>query len=105
MLAVICVFEVKDEVKKQLADKDIARKHLAQIIEGCKKIPGMKEKLFIMNPKTYGQGATLLFDTMEHWEDYRKSDLFKTTVLDICEGEPRIEIYLHTASLTKGVLI
>jgi len=105
MLAVICTFEVKDEVKKLLADTETVRKHLAQIIEGCKKVPGMKEKLFIMNPKTYGQGATLIFDTQENWEAYRKSDLFKTTVLDICEGEPRIEIYVHTASLTKGVLL
>ena len=105
MLAVICIFEVKDEVKKQLADMDVARKHLAEIIEGCKKVPGMKEKLFVMNPKTYGQGATLIFDTLENWEAYRKSDLFKTTVLDICEGEPQIDIYVHTASLSGGVLL
>ena len=105
MFAVICIFEVKDEVKKQLADMDVARKHLAEIIEGCKKVPGMKEKLFVMNPKTYGQGATLIFDTLENWEAYRKSDLFKTTVLDICEGEPQIDIYVHTASLSGGVLL
>ena len=105
MLAIIVTFEVKDEVKKQLADKENSRKHLAMVIEGCKKVPGMKQKLFIMNPKTYGQGATLIFDTLEHWEAYKKTDLFKTTVLDICEGEPRIEIYEYTASLSDGVLI
>lgn len=104
MLAIICTFEVKDEVKKQLADMEAARKHIAKVIEGCKKMPGMKEKLFLMNPKTYAQGATLIFDTQEHWEAYRKSDLFKTTVLDICEGKPIIEVYVHTASLSKGVL-
>jgi len=105
MIATIVRFEVKDEVKKLLADTEAVRKHLAQVIEGCKKVPGMKEKLFIMNPKTYGQGATLIFDTQENWEAYLKSDLYKTTVLDICEGEPIIEVYVHTASLTKGVLI
>lgn len=105
MLAVICTFEVKDEVKKQLADTKVARKHIAKVIEGCKKIPGMKEKLFLMNPQTYGQGAALIFDTQENWEAYRKSDLFKTTVLDICEGEPRIEVYIHTANLKDGVLL
>ena len=104
MLAVICKFEVKDEVKKQLADMEVAKMHIAQVIEGCKKVPGMKEKLFIMDPKTYAQGAMLIFDTQDNWEAYRKSDLFKTTVLDICEGEPRIEVYVHTASLTRGVL-
>jgi hypothetical protein len=105
MIAAIVVFEVKDEIKKLLADKETVRKHLAQVIEGCKKVPGMKEKLFLMNPKTYGQGAALIFDTQENWEAYLKSDLYKTTVLDICEGEPRIEVYVHTASLTKGVFI
>ncbi len=105
MLAVICTFEVKDEVKKQLADVEVTRGHIGKIIEGCKKVPGMKEKYFVMNPKTYGQGAMLIFDTQEHWEAYKKSELFKTTVLDICEREPRIEIYVHTANLTDGVLI
>jgi len=105
MLAIICTFEVKDEVKKQLADVEAAKKHLAQVIEGCKKVPGMKQKYFIMNPKTYGQGAMLIFDTQENWEAYRKSGLFKTTVLDICQGEPRIEIYVHTGNLKDGVLL
>lgn len=105
MLAIICTFEVKDEVKKQLADIEVAKKHIAQVIEGCKKVPGMKQKYFIMNPKTFGQGAMLIFDTQENWETYRKSDLFKTTVLDICQGEPRIEVYIHTANLKDGVLL
>jgi hypothetical protein len=63
------------------------------------------KKYFVMNSKTYGQGAMLIFGTQEHWEAYRKSELFKTTVLDICEGETRIEIYVHTANLADGVLI
>ena len=104
MLAIICTFEVKDEVKKQLADVEGARKHLAQVIEGCRKVPGLKQKHFIMNPKTYGQGALLIVDTMENWEAYRKSELFKTTVYDICQGEPRIEIYAYSANLKDGVL-
>lgn len=105
MLAIICTFEVKDEVKKQLADTEAARKHLAQVVEGCRKVPGLKAKFFIMNPETYAQGAVLIVDTQESWEAYRKSDLFKTTVYDICQGEPRIETYVHTANLTDGVLI
>ena len=105
MLAIIVRFEVKDEVKKQLADIEVAKKHIAQVVEGCKKVPGMKEKLFIMNPQTFAQGAMLIFDTQENWEAYLKTDIFKTTVLDICEGEPKIEIYIHTASLTGGVLL
>jgi len=105
MLAIICTFEVKDEVKKQLADIEVAKKHIAQVVEGCRKVPGLKEKHFIMNPKTFGQGAMIICDTQEHWEAYRKSDLFKTTVLDICQGEPKIEEYIYTANLTDGVLL
>jgi hypothetical protein len=29
----------------------------------------------------------------------------KETVLDICEGEPGIEVCVHTANLTDGMLI
>jgi len=47
----------------------------------------------------------LIWETQEHFDAYLKSDEFKTTVLDICQGEPRIETYIHTANLTDGVLI
>lgn len=52
MIAVIVRFDVKDEVKKALADTDVARKHLQKVVEGCRQIPGLKEKYFIMDPKT-----------------------------------------------------
>ncbi len=105
MIAAIVKFELKDEVKKQLADIEVAKKHLGSVVEGCRKIPGLKEKYFIMDPKTLAQGAMLIFDTQEHFDAYLKSDEYKTTVLDICQGEPKIEVYIHTANLTDGVLL
>ena len=105
MLAVIVKFELKDEVKKQLADTNVAREHIQKVVEGCRKIPGLKEKFFIMDPVTYAQGAMLLWESHEHFEAYLKSDDYKTTVLDICEGEPTVEVFVHTANLTDGVLI
>jgi hypothetical protein len=105
MLIAVVYFEVKDEIKRQLRDLDKTRQHLAGIVEQCRKVPGLKEKLFLMNPETAGQGATLIFDTQDNWQAYRESALFKATVLDICEGEPRIETYVHTASLTDGVIL
>jgi len=105
MIAVIVKFELKEEVQKQLADIEVARKHIASVVEGCRKVPGLKEKFFIMDPKTLAQGAMLIWETQEHFDAYLKSDQFKTTVLDICQGEPRIETYVHTANLTDGVLI
>ena len=105
MIAVIVRFNVKEEVSKALADPDVAREHIQKVVEGCRKIPGLKEKYFIMDPKTAAQGAMLLWEKQEDFEAYLKSPEYKETVLDICEGEPRIEVYVHTANLTDGVLI
>ena len=105
MIAVMVKFEVKDEVQRQLADIEVAREHIGKVVEGCRKIPGLKEKLFIMDPETLAQGAMLVWETQEHFDAYLESDEYKTTVLDICEGKPRIEVYVHTANLRDGVLI
>lgn len=105
MIAVIVKFELKDEVREQLADTEVAKKHISSVVEGCRKIPGLKEKYFIMDPKTFAQGAMLIWETQEQFDAYLKSEEFKETVLDICKGEPSIETYIHTANLTDGVLI
>jgi heme-degrading monooxygenase HmoA len=105
MIAAFVKFELKDEVRANLSDVDVVRAHIQSVVEGCRKIPGLKEKLFIMDPDTYAQGAMLIWETMEQFEAYLKSDEFKETVLDICRGEPVIETYVHTASLMNGVLI
>lgn len=105
MLAVIVRFEIKDEVRKQLADVNAARKHIQKVVEGCRKIPGLKEKHFIMDPRTSAQGAILIWEKQENFDAYLKSPEYKTTVLDICKGKPKIEIYLYTANLTDGVLM
>jgi len=105
VIAAIVKFQIKDEVKKQLADIDVAREHIQKVVEGCRKIPGLKEKFFIMDPETYAQGAMLLWESREQFEEYMKSDEWQETVLDICEGDPSVEVYVHTANLTDGVLI
>jgi len=105
MIAVIVKFEVKDEIARELADLDIARKHLQQVVDGCRKITGLKEKFFIMNPDTAAQGAMLLWEKQADFDAYLKSPEYKATVLDICKGQPQIETYVHTANLTEGVLI
>ena len=105
MIAAIVKFELKDEVKKQLADIKVAKKHIGNVVEACRKIPGLKEKLFIMDPQTYAQGAMLIWEKQEQFDAYLKSEEYKTTVLDICQGEPRIEVYVHTANLKDGVLL
>ena len=105
MLAVIVKFELKDEVRKQLSDIKVARKHIQKVVEDCRKIPGLKEKFFIMDPITAAQGAMLLWEKQADFDAYLKSSEYKATVLDICKGKPSVEVYLHTANLTDGVLI
>ncbi len=105
MIAVFVKFDVKDDVKKQLADVAVARAHIQKVVEGCRKIPGLKEKFFVMDPETFAQGALLLWERQEDFNAYLKSMEYKVTVLDICRGKPRIEVFLHTANLTDGVLI
>ncbi|HEY97264.1 MAG TPA: hypothetical protein G4O16_03685 [Dehalococcoidia bacterium] len=105
MIAVIVKFQVKDEVKKQLANVDVARKHIQKVVEGCRNIPGLREKFFIMDPETYAQGAMLIWESREQFEEYMKSEEYQETVLDICEGDPSVEVYVHTANLIDGVLI
>jgi heme-degrading monooxygenase HmoA len=105
MIAAIVRFDVKDEVKKLLADSHAARDHLQKVVEGCRKISRLKEKHFIMDPETYAQGAMLLWEKREDFDKYLKSPEYKATVLDICQGKPRVEVYAYTANLTDGVII
>lgn len=105
MIAVVVRFDVKDEVKRQLADISVAKQHIQKVVEGCRHIPGLKEKHFVMDPKTFAQGAMLIWEKQADFDAYLKSPEYKATVLDICQGEPRIEIYQYTANLTDGLLL
>ena len=105
MIGARLVFSLRDEVKEQLVDIENAKRHLGDLVKQYKKVPGLKEKFFIMDPKTLAQGAFLVWETQEHFDEYLKSDLYKTAVLDICKGEPDIETYVLSASLKDGVLL
>jgi hypothetical protein len=58
-----------------------------------------------MDPQTYVQDAMLIWETREDFDAYVQADQLRTSVLDICEGEPSIEVSVHTAQLTGGVLL
>ena len=105
MIAAIVKFELKDEIATQLSDVSVARNHIQKVVEGCRKIPGLKEKFFFMDPETAAQGAMLIWEKREDFDAYLESPEYKVTVLDICKGEPEVEVYLHTANLIDGVLI
>lgn len=77
---------------------------MTNVVALYKKVPGLKEKTFFMNPDNLDQGAFLVWETQELLDQYLISDLYKTAVLDISKGEPNLQIYLITASLKDGVL-
>jgi hypothetical protein len=104
MIGMIIVFPLKDEVKNEM-DQNAVRDHMANVVALYKKVPGLKEKTFFMNPDNLDQGAFLVWETQELLDQYLKSDLYKTAVLDICKGKPSLQTYLITASLKDGVLI
>ena len=104
MIGMYILFALKDEVKNQM-DQNAVRNHMANVVALYKKVPGLKEKTFFMNPDNLDQGAFLVWESQELLNQYLKSDLYKTAVLDICKDEPSIQTYVITASLKDGVLI
>jgi len=104
MIGMYILFALKDEVKNQM-DQNALRNHMANVVALYKKVPGLKEKTFFMNPDNLDQGAFLVWETKELLDNYLKSDLYKTAVLDICKGKPSLQTYVITASLKDGVLL
>jgi membrane-bound lytic murein transglycosylase B len=104
MIGMYIEFSLNDEVKNQM-DQNAVRNHMANVVALYKQVPGLKEKTFFMNPDNLDQGAFLVWENQELLDQYLKSDLYKTAVLDICKGDPSIRTYVITASLKDGVLI
>ena len=103
MIGARILFALKDEVKSQM-DENASRNHLANMVEAYKKVPGLKEKTFFMNPDNYDRGAFLVWESREFLDQYLKSDLYKTAVTDRCKGEPSWETYVITATPKDGVV-
>ena len=104
MIVSVIVFALKDEVREAM-DQEAVKNHLENLVEEYKQVPGLKEKTFFMNPENLDQGAVLVWESQELLDQYLESDLYKTAVTDICQGEPRFETYPVTATLKDGVLL
>lgn len=103
-VVVSVLFSLKDEVKSSM-DEEALRKHLNHLVDEYRKVPGLLEKTFFTNPENLDQGAFLVFSSRADWDKYLTTPLYKEAVLDVCKGEPRIEVYAVTASLKDGVLV
>ena len=56
MIVAVILFSLKDEVKATM-DEEAVKAHLANLVEEYKRVPGLKEKTFFMNPENIDQGA------------------------------------------------
>lgn len=105
MIAVKCLFAIRDELKGEFSKIENVKKSMVDLVKLYKTVPGLKQKYFMMDPKTGAQGSFSIWESQEAYDKFLKSEVWKNTVLDICKGEPSREIYVVSASLTDGVVI
>jgi hypothetical protein len=98
------ILKIAFTLKDQPPDQEL-RKMLAQLVEVYKRVPGLKQKYFVADPKTGEAGGIYIFESQEALEEYLKSDVWKNIMLPIIKGEPKIEMFVISAALDAGVLL
>lgn len=91
-------------LKEQMPEQEL-KKLLAQLVEVYKKVPGLKQKYFLADPKTGEAGGIYTFESQKALEEYLKSDVWKNVVLANAKGKPEVETFVITATLDAGVLL
>ncbi len=91
-------------LKEQMQDEE-QKKLLAQLVEVYKKVPGLKQKYFLADPKTGEAGGIYAFENQEALEAYLESDVWRNVVVENAKGEPKVEMFIALASTDAGVLI
>jgi hypothetical protein len=91
-------------LKEQMPEQEL-KKLLAQLVEVYKKVPGLKQKYFLLDPKTGEAGGIYAFESQKALDEYLKSDVWQNVVLANSKGKPKIETFVITAALDAGVLL
>ena len=91
-------------LKEQMPEEE-QKKMLAQLVEVFKKVPGLKRKYFLADPKTGEAGCLYAFENQEALEAYLQSDVWRDVVVASAKGEPRIETFVVLATTDAGLLI
>jgi hypothetical protein len=99
MIVLKIAFTLKDQ-----PPEEESKKMIAQLVEVYKKVPGLKQKYFVADPKTGEAGGIYIFEEPKALEEYLKSDVWKNIMLPIIKGEPKIETFIVNATLDAGVL-
>ena len=79
--------------KTGLSDAEAA-KTIAQRAPQYKALPGLRQKLYIREPKTGEYGGVYVWDDEDSMRAFRESDLAGTIPAAYrVEGEPRVEVF------------
>ena len=90
---------------KEQTPEEEQKKVLAQLVEVFKKVPGLKQKYFVADPKTGEAGGIYTFENQEALDAYLKSDVWRDVVVANAKGEPKVETFVVLATTDAGVLI
>lgn len=80
------------------------KRTLTQLVEVYRKVPGLKQKYFLSDPKTGEAGGIYAFESQKALDKYLESDVWKNVVLANTKGEPKVETFVIAATLDAGVL-
>lgn len=91
-------------LKEQTPESEL-KKLLAQLVDVYKKVPGLRQKYFLADPKTGKSGGIYAFENQEALDAYVESDVWKNVVVANAKGEPEVETFVIMAALDAGVLL
>jgi len=91
-------------LKEQMPDEE-QKKLLAQLVKVYNKVPGLKRKYFLADPKTGEAGGIYEFDNQEALEAYLKSDVWRDVVVANAKVEPKVETFVVLATTDAGLVI
>jgi len=100
MIGMKVIFATKEELPEQ-EQKNL----LTRLVEIYKKVPGLKQKYFLSDPKTGEAGGIYVFESQEALDKYLESDVWKNVVLANAKEEPKVETFVIAATLDAGVLL
>jgi len=95
--------KVSFKMEGQMSEEEL-REKLGELVDVFKKVPGLRNKYFLFDPKTGEMGGFYAFESQEDLDEYLKSDVWKNVIAQ-AKDETTIERFVVTAALDAGVCI
>jgi uncharacterized lipoprotein YehR (DUF1307 family) len=98
------ILKVAFTMKAQAPESE-QKKILDQLAKVYQKVPGLKQKYFLADPKTGEAGGIYCFENQEALDTYLKSDVYRNVVLENSKAKPKLETFVVLATTDAGVII